>query len=120
VPPDFNRKTEDASCCRKICAASADALLFIYEFLTKYETTVVPQTPYSTDLAPVGFFLFPKWKSSLEGRRFQMVVEIEENSIRDLRAVPQNTFQDAFPKWKERWERCIKRGGGYFEGDKFD
>jgi len=32
VPPDFDRKTEDASCCRKICAASADASLLIHEF----------------------------------------------------------------------------------------
>jgi hypothetical protein len=39
---------------------------------------------------------------------------------RDLRAVPQNTFQDTFQKWKKRWERCIKSGREYFEGDKFD
>ena len=24
MPPDFDRQTEDASCCRKTCAASAD------------------------------------------------------------------------------------------------
>ena len=28
-------------------------------FLTKDETTVVPQSPYSPDLAPADFFLFP-------------------------------------------------------------
>ena len=38
----------------------------------------------------------------------------------DLRAIPQNKFQDAFQNWKKRWERCIKSGGEYFEGDKFD
>ena len=116
MPPDFDRKTEDASCCRKICAASADASLLIHEFLTKYEATAVPQPPYSPDVAPADFFLFPKWKSSLKGRRFQTVEEIEENSIRDLGAVPQNTFQ----KWKKRWERCIKSGWEYFDGDKID
>ena len=120
MPPDFDRKTEDASCCRKICAASADASLLIHEFLKKHETTVVPQPPYSPDLAPADFLFFPKWKSSLKGRQFQMVEKIKENSIGDLRAVLQNTFQDAFQKWKKRWERCIKSGGEYFEGDKFD
>ena len=120
MPPDFGRKTEDASCCRKIRAASADVSLLTYEFLTKHEATVVPQAPYSPDLAPADFFWFPKWKSLLKGRRFQTVAEIEEDSIRDLRAVPQNTFQDAFQKWKKRWEWCIKSGGEYFEGDKFD
>jgi transposase len=94
--------------------APAHASLLIREFLTKHETTVVPQPPYSPD------FLFPQLKSSLKGRRFQMIEEIEENSTRDLRAIPQNKFQDAFQNWKKRWERCIKSGGEYFERDKFD
>jgi len=120
VPPDFDRETEDTSCCRKICASSADVSRFIHEFFTKHETAVVPQPPYSPDLDSADLFLFPNWKSSLKGRRFQTVDEIEENSIRDLRAVPENTFQDAFQKWKEIWERCIKSGEGYFQSDKFD
>ena len=49
-----------------------------------------------------------------------MVEEIEENLIRDLRTIPQNTFQDAFQNWKKCWAWCIKSGGEYFEGDKFD
>ena len=96
------------------------ASLLIPEFLKKHETTVVPQPPYSPNLAPEDFFFFPKLKSSLKGRRFQTVEEIKENSIRDLRAIPQNTFQDAFQNWKKRLERCIKSGGEYFEGDSFD
>ena len=46
--------------------APAQASLLIREFLTKHETTVVPQTPYSPDLAPEDFFLFPNLKSSLK------------------------------------------------------
>jgi transposase len=86
----------------------------------KHEATVVPQPPYSPDLAPADFFLFQKLKPSLKGRRFQAVEEIEENSLRDLRAIPQNTFQDALQNWKKHWERCIKSGGEHFEVDKFD
>jgi hypothetical protein len=96
-----------------------DALL-ICEFLTKHEATVVPQPPYSADLAPVDIFLFRKLNPSLKGHRFQTVQEIEENSLRDLHAVPQNTFQDMLQNCKKHWERCIKSGGEYFEGDKFD
>ena len=81
MPPDFDRKTKDASCCRKIYATSADASLLIHEFLTKHEATVFPQPPYSPHLARADFFFFPKWKSSLKGRRFQTVEKIEENSI---------------------------------------
>jgi transposase len=54
--------------------------LLIREFLAKQETIVVPQPPYSPDLAPADFFLFPKLKSTLKGRRFQ-TVEIKENSL---------------------------------------
>ena len=41
---------------------------------------------------------------------------VEENSIQDLCTITQNTFQN----WKNHWKRCIKSGGEYFEGDKFD
>jgi len=58
-------------------------------------------------------------KKGKKGRQFQMAEEKEENSIRDLRAIPQNTFQDAFQKWKKQ-KRCIKSGAEYFEGDKVD
>jgi len=52
----FDRKTEDASCCRKICAAS----LLIHEFFMKHETTVVPQPPHSPNLASNDFFFVPE------------------------------------------------------------
>jgi hypothetical protein len=50
---------------------------------------------------PCRLFLGPEVEiltSSLNSRRFQTVEEIEENSTRDLCAIPQNTFQDAFQK----------------------
>jgi transposase len=46
--------------------ALAHASLFIREILAKNETTVVPQPPYSPDLASADFFLFPKLKSTLK------------------------------------------------------
>jgi len=64
--------------------APAHASLLIREFLAKQETIVVPQPPYSPDLAPADIFLFPKLKSTLKGRRFQTIVEIKENSLQDL------------------------------------
>jgi len=66
----------------------------------KHETSVVPQPPYSPDLAPADFFLFPQLKSSLKGRRFQPIEEIEENWTWDHHAILQNKFQDAFQNWK--------------------
>jgi hypothetical protein len=53
-----------------------------------------PQPPYSPDLAPEDFLLFLKLKPTPKGLRFQTIEETEENSLRDLCAVPQNAFQN--------------------------
>jgi transposase len=99
----------------------AHASLLIREFLAKNETTVVPQPSYSPDLAPADFFLFPKLKSTLKGRRFESIEEIEENSLTELRAIPKKNHSRTVSKTeKKRWERCITSGGEYFEGDKAD
>jgi len=58
--------------------APAHVSLLICEFLAKQDMIVVPQPPYSPDLAPADFFLFPKLKSTLKGRRFQMIEEIKQ------------------------------------------
>jgi transposase len=81
--------------------APPHASLLIRKFLAKQETIVVPQPPYSPDLALADIFLFPKLKPTLKGRRFQTVEEIKENSLQDLRAIPQNMFQDSFQNWKK-------------------
>ena len=82
--------------------APPHASLLIRECLAKQETIVVPQPLYFPDLALADFFLFPKLKSTLKGRRFQTVEEIKENSLQDHRTIPRNTFQDVFQNWKKR------------------
>jgi hypothetical protein len=44
----------------------------------------IPQQPYSPDLAPCDFFLFPKRKLNLKGRRFDTIEEIQAESPRVL------------------------------------
>jgi transposase len=68
--------------------APAHASLLIREFVAKHETSVVPQPPYSQDLAPADFFLFPELKSTVKGRLFRTLEEIKENSLQELRAIP--------------------------------
>ena len=63
------------------------------------------------------FFLFPRLKTTLKRRRFQTIEEIQENAMRELRAITESTFQEAFQQWKKRWERCIACRWDYFEGD---
>jgi hypothetical protein len=43
--------------------------------------------------------------------------EIQENTIRELRAITESVFQEAFQQWKKHWEWRIASRGDYFEGD---
>ena len=43
--------------------------------------------PHSPDLAPRNFWLFPKLKSSLKGKRFQTIDESQENTMGQLMAI---------------------------------
>jgi hypothetical protein len=78
---------------------------------------VIPQPPHSLYLAPCDFFLFPKMKLKLKGRRFDTIEEIQPESHRVLGTLTEKVFQEAFKKWWRRWDRCIHAGGNYFEAD---
>jgi len=95
----------------------AHASLLICSYLAKHQTSVVPHLPCSLDLAPADLRLFPKLKTTLKGRHFQTIEEIQENAIRKLRAITESAFQEALQHWKKRWERCIASRGDYFKGD---
>jgi hypothetical protein len=64
------------------------------------------------------FFLFPKLKSTLKGRRFESIEVIKTNSLAHLRSIPKTAFQVCFRTLKKCWQRCIQSRGEYFEGDK--
>jgi hypothetical protein len=51
--------------------------LLVREFLTNHNMLSLPHPLYSPDLAPSDFFLFPKMKMQLKGRRFHIASEIQ-------------------------------------------
>ena len=97
--------------------APAPASLLIRSYLAKHQAFVVPHPPYSPHLAPADFFLFLKLKTILKGRHFQTIEEIQENAIRELRAITESALQEAFQQWNKLWELCIASREDYFEGD---
>ena len=96
--------------------APAHAALLTRRFLTDNNMTVVPHPPCSPDLAPSDFFIFPKLKMRLKGRRFQME-EIQAEWQAVLNMLRENNFQECFKNWQCRWDRCQASEGDYFEGD---
>ncbi|KYN13720.1 hypothetical protein ALC57_14084 [Trachymyrmex cornetzi] len=97
-----------------------ETALILREFFAKNSTHIVPQPPYSPDLAPCDFWLFPKLKRPLRGHRFESIEEIKRESLRALKAIPINDFLACFEEWKKRWHKCIVSEGEYFEGDEID
>ena len=104
----------DVDVAPRQCAGSCVALH--PQLSGNHQTSVVPHTPYSPDLAPADFFLFPELKAALKGR-FQTTEEIQENTVRELRAITESAFQEAFQQREKGWERCIASRENFFGGD---
>ena len=73
----------------------------------------VAQPPYSSDLAPCDFLLFPKLRSC----RYETIEEMKETVTKVIDTLTQEDFHGAFQKLLERYNKCIAAGGDYFEGD---
>ena len=73
----------------------------------------VPQPPYSPDLAPCDFWLFPK----LRGCRYETIKEMKEAVMKVIDTLTQEDFHRGFQKLLERFNKCIGAGGDYFKGD---
>ena len=66
-------------------------------FLVKHQITHVTRPPYSLDLVSWNFWIFPKLKSPLKGKRFQTVNEIQENMMGQLMAIERTVWGHKVP-----------------------
>ena len=73
----------------------------------------VPHRPYSPDLAPCDFWLFPK----LRGGRFETIEEMKEAVMKVIDMLTQEDFHGRFQKLLEQYNKCIAARGDYFAGD---
>ena len=89
--------------------------LIVRNFLTKNNTVIMLQPPYSPDLAPRNFLLFPRLKRPMKGRRFATIEEIKTESLRELKDIPKSAYRNCFEDWKKRWHKCIISEGDYYE-----
>ena len=73
----------------------------------------VPQPPYSLDLAPCDFYLFP----NLRGCRYETIEEMKEAVTKVIETLTQEIFDGVLQKLLEPYNKCIAAGGDYFEGN---
>ena len=87
--------------------------ILVADSLTKMVIKRVPRPPYNPDIAPCGFWLFPK----LRGCRYETIQLMEEAVTKVIHSLTQKDFHCAFPKFLEQYNKCIAARGDYFEGD---
>ena len=73
----------------------------------------VPHPPYSPDVAPRDFWLFPK----LRGYGYETIEKMKEPVTKVIDMLTQEDFHWALQKLLERY-KCFATGGYYFKGKK--
>ena len=85
------------------------------DFLADNGVRLVSHPPYSPDLAPCDFFLFPKLKLQMRGRRFESPIAAV-TAYRDLlEGLEKDDYIKCFEDWFVRMAKCVHCLGDYFE-----
>ncbi|XP_014483746.1 PREDICTED: uncharacterized protein LOC106746967 [Dinoponera quadriceps] len=71
--------------------------------------------PYSPDLAPSYFLLFPNLKKFVSGKRFASNEEVERTVDEYFNSLPESHFREGIPMLKKRWTKCVEVKGDYVE-----
>ena len=82
----------------------------------KYGWQVLPHSPYSPDMRPPAFDLFPKLKKSLSGKRFRSTEEVSVEVTRVIRRTNNEGVLTGIQDLPKRWTAVIKHNGDYIEG----
>jgi hypothetical protein len=94
--------------------------LSVLEFLAEKCIPVLSEVPYSPDLSPCDFYLFPKLKSRVKGYHFQTPDSVQKVVTDAMKTLTDADFQSWYEAWKIRWTKCVASEKCYFEGDNVD
>ena len=95
--------------------ASSHTSLKTLAFLDEKGVKVLPHPPYSPDLAPADYFLFPRMKDLMRGKSFSSNEQIMSHFLKLLEEVKKNDWKLCFQDWFKRMDKCIQHNGEYFE-----
>ena len=117
---DFNQKRRSRTDVRGIKLlhdnAPANKSATVQEHLKESGLDVLDHPPYSPDLSPCDFWLFPRLKELLAGHRFESRCGIGSTVYQCLQHIPKEDYRAAFRKWVDRCKMCVEANGAYFEG----
>jgi len=76
---------------------------------------ILPHPPYSPDLAPCDYYLFPNLKKWLGGKKFQSNEQVICETNAYFEDLDQSYFMEGIKKLEDRWTKCIRLKGDYVE-----
>lgn len=79
----------------------------------RWET--LPHPPYSPDLAPSDFFLFPNLKKNIKGKRWASISDLKSATIDWLEHQDKSFFRSGLEGWRSRMDKCMMLQGDYVE-----
>ena len=88
----------------------------VTDLLSKYEWEVLPQAPYSPDMSPPEFDLFPKLKEPMCGHCFSSLEEVSAVVTRAIRGLNKSGTLNGIENLPKRWDAVIEKQGDYIEG----
>jgi hypothetical protein len=87
-------------CVARCVTTPSHTSLVVQQFLAEKSIPVITQPPYSLDLAPSDFWLFPTLKMGLKGTRFA-TMEDKSNATAELRKIPKKALRRCFQQWQD-------------------
>ena len=88
----------------------------VTDLLSKYEWEVLPHAPYSPDMSPPDFDLFPKLKEPMRGHRFSSLEEVSAAVTRAIRGLNKSGTLNGIENLPKRWDAVNEKEGDYIEG----
>ena len=88
----------------------------VSEILEKYGWQVLSHPPYSPDMSPPAFDLFPKLKKPHHGKRFRSIEKVSNEVTRVIRRINKESVLTGIQDFPKRWTAVIKHNGDCIEG----
>ena len=88
----------------------------VKSFLASEKVKVLNHPPYSPDLSPCDFFLFPRLKKMLSGNKYISRSSLGSAIYQCLQQIPKEDYLSAFCDCVKTLQKCISVKGEYFEG----
>ena len=76
---------------------------------------ILPHPPYSPDLAPSNFFLFPKLKEQIKGTHWSSISDVEHAVKQWLSDQCQDFYRGGLERCRYHVEKYIELDGNYVE-----